>query len=292
VIHYRQTQVSWPTVIPLAVVMLILAGVFLAHDLDIGLALLAAVPTLILLLFATMTVIVDDRSIEARFGIGVIRKRVPFDRIRSCQVVRNPWYYGWGIHFFPGGTLYNASGPSAVELQLANGRYVRIGSGEPEVLAAALRRAAPAVATETELRPNSRTFVIVGAAIGVIALVLAAWVMYAGMQPPSVEVTAEGFSVRNGWYSDTVPLRQITAATLDEYIPRVGLKTNGFAAGGTLRGTFRVDSWGRARLYVSLNSPPFVVIRSRDGVVVVNFKDPDRTRDMYTRLTQALDRSR
>jgi hypothetical protein len=292
VIHYRQTQVSWPTVVPLVAVMLILIGVFLLNHLVVALWLVAGVMALILLLFATMTVVVDDSGIEARFGIGVVRKRVPFDRIRSCQVVRNPWYYGWGIHFFPGGILYNASGLSAVELQLTNGRYVRIGSGEAAVLAAALHRAAPAVVRQTGPRPASALFVMIGTGIGVIALIVAAWIVYVGMQPPLVDVTSESVSVRNGLYNDTVPLRQITTVTIEPRIPRVGLKMNGFAAGDTLRGTFRVDSWGRARLYVNLNSPPFVIIGRPDGLLVVNFKDPDRTREMYAQLMQALDRSR
>jgi len=253
---------------------------------------IAIVTTVILLLFVTLTVTVDDTAIEARFGIGLIGKRVPFDRIRSCQVVRNPWYYGWGIHFIPGGILYNASGLSAIELRLTNGRCVRIGSGEPDVLAAALHRAAPAVSDQIEPGSTSKAGLYVGLGVAAMGLAVAAVAIYSGMQPPLVEVTPESFSVRNGLYGNTIPLRQITAATLDDRIPRVGLRTNGFAAGGTLRGTFRMDSWGSARLYVNLNRPPFVVIRSPDGVVVVNFDDPERTREMYAQLRQAMDRNR
>jgi ABC-type polysaccharide/polyol phosphate export permease len=110
VIHYRHTQVSWPAVVPLATVMLVLGGLFTWVQLVGPLLLVVGVTTVILLLFGTMTVVVDDTS--------------------------NPWYYGWGIHFIPGGVLYNASGLSAIELQLTNGRVVRIGTDEPEALAA------------------------------------------------------------------------------------------------------------------------------------------------------------
>ena len=94
----------------------IVTGVLFRTDLHPELAFVVGAMSLILGLFATMTVIVDDRAIEARFGVGIVRKRVPFDRIRSCRVVRNPWYFGWGIHLFPGGVLYNASGLDAIEL--------------------------------------------------------------------------------------------------------------------------------------------------------------------------------
>jgi hypothetical protein len=293
VIHYRQTQVAWPAIIPLVAVMLPLGVAFAWEHLTGPLVLIAVVTAVILLLFATLTVTVDDTAVDARFGIGLVGKRLPFARIRSYQVVRNPWYYGWGIHFIPGGMLYNASGLSAIELRLTNGRCIRIGSGEPDVLAAALRRAAPAISDQiVEPGSTSKTALYVGVGIAAGAVAIAGLAIYSGMQPPAVEVTSETFSVRNGFYSNAVPLRQITAATLDDRIPRVGLKTNGFAAGGTLRGTFRMDSWGSARLYINLNRPPFVVIRSPEGIVVVNFQDPEQTREMYTQLRQAMDRSR
>ena len=43
-------------------------------------------------------------------GIGVISKSIPFAEVVSFARVRNSWFNGWGIHFYPGGTLYNASG--------------------------------------------------------------------------------------------------------------------------------------------------------------------------------------
>ena len=161
------------------------------------------------------------------------------------------------------------------------------------MLAAALRRAAPAVSDQVvEPSSTSKTSVYVGLGIAAGAVAIAGFAIYSGMQPPAVEVTSESLSVRNGFYSNTVRLREITTATLDDRIPRVGLKTNGFAAGSVLRGTFRMDSWGSARLYINLDRPPFVVIRSPEGIVVVNFRDPEQTREMYTQLRHAMDRSR
>jgi hypothetical protein len=289
-IVYRKTQVSWPTLVPMALTVLVIGGVFLSTHLIFPLALGAAVVAPILLLFGTMTVIVDDEAVEARMGIGIIRKRVPFTRIRACRVVRNPWYYGWGIHFIPGGILYNASGLSAVELQMTSGRLVRIGSGEPDLVAAALRHAAPGTAQDIDSAsvPNMIAVPLIIAAVFAVVV----FMIYTGMQPPAVNVTADSFRVGNGPYSDTIPLGRIRSASLDERIPRVGLKINGFNNGGTLRGSFIVDTWGRARLYVNLNHPPFVVLQSDDGFVAVNFVDPQQTRDTYARLRQALDRRR
>src|SRR5206468_13048395 len=135
---------------------------------------------------------------------------------------------------------------------------------EPEALAAALRRAAPAVGANTGPAPGDTSAVLAVLGILVAVLGVAAFAIYAGLQPPSVSITADAFRVSNGPYSNTIPLRRITAASLDNSIPHVRGKTNGFAAGEILRGSFRMETWGSARLYINTNRPPFVVIRTDD----------------------------
>ena len=90
-------------------------------------------------LFPTLTVTLDDRALRIRFGPGLIRKSFPLEGIEACRVVRNPWFYGWGIHRTPAGWLYNVSGLQAVELTLRSGKTLRIGTDEPETLAMAIR---------------------------------------------------------------------------------------------------------------------------------------------------------
>ena len=95
----------------------------------------------ILMLFYNLTVTIDDRDLRISFGIGLIRKRFPLDEIDSCQPVRNSWLYGWGIRLTPRGWLYNVSGLEAVELKMKSGKTCRIGTDEPNVLAAAVEEA-------------------------------------------------------------------------------------------------------------------------------------------------------
>ncbi len=84
-----------------------------------------------LFLFAVLNVRVDHEQIIIRFGIGLIRKTFPVKNIESHSVVRNPWYYGWGIRRTPHGWLYNVSGFSAVELLMKDGKSCRIGTDDP-----------------------------------------------------------------------------------------------------------------------------------------------------------------
>jgi hypothetical protein len=97
-----------------------------------------AVLVVVAYLFSALTVRVDNTSVTARFGPGLIRKSFSLADIVSCGPVRNHWWYGWGIRKIPGGWLYNVSGLDAVELRMKNGRVYRVGTDEPKALAAAI----------------------------------------------------------------------------------------------------------------------------------------------------------
>ena len=90
-------------------------------------------------LFSGLTVRVDRTSVVARFGPGLFGKTISLSDIVACKVVRNRWWYGWGIRKIPGGWLYNVSGLDAVEFTMRSGKVYRIGTDEPFSLAEAVR---------------------------------------------------------------------------------------------------------------------------------------------------------
>jgi hypothetical protein len=288
---YRRTQIAWPAIVGLVPVGAIIAFMFARAHFLIGLALFGGVWAGVLLLFSTLTVTVKADSLVAAFGIGLVRKRVRFADVTSFEPVRNPWYYGWGIHLYPRGAVYNASGLSAIEFRMSSGRYVRIGTPEPEQLTPALeqamgRRAGAHESIGRAWGPQH----LIGLAIGVLALALAGWTLYVGFEPPAVGVTADSFSVKTGLYSVTVPYSDMRTVTLEAALPRIALRTNGFAAGQTLRGNFVLDEWGRGKLFINRDAPPFLVVRTAETFVAVNFKDPEETRALYSDLTSHIDR--
>jgi hypothetical protein len=93
-----------------------------------------------LALFHSLTVVVTENQIRIAFGPGLIHHSWALEAIENWKTVRNPWYYGFGIHLVRGGWLYNVSGLQAVELTLRNGRKCRIGTDAPEELKQALAR--------------------------------------------------------------------------------------------------------------------------------------------------------
>ncbi len=139
--RYEHTQVGYLIITAMAAVM-VLIGVVLANSginwIAIGVLVFIAVA---LVLFSSLTVVIWEEEMEARFGPGPIRKRFKLNEIESCQVVKNHWYYGWGIRLTPHGVLFNVSGFHAVEIKLRTGKKFRIGTDVPQELEGAIRQA-------------------------------------------------------------------------------------------------------------------------------------------------------
>lgn len=102
------------------------------------LATLFLVLAVTILTFSSLTVSVDAQQVRIAFGPGMLRRSFPVADITGVGVVRNAVWMGLGIHFFPGGLIYNVSGLDGVEIIFKNGRKVRIGTDEPAVLARAI----------------------------------------------------------------------------------------------------------------------------------------------------------
>jgi len=90
---------------------------------------------------SSLTVTVNERALRLRFGPGPIRRTIELKDIAAAQPVKNPWWYGYGIHLTPKGWLWNVSGPDAVELTLSDGRRFVVGTDDPAGLTDALARA-------------------------------------------------------------------------------------------------------------------------------------------------------
>jgi hypothetical protein len=109
--------------------------------------------------------------------------------------------------------------------------------------------------------------------------------LYVGMQPPVVNISPAMFSVHGGGFCRAdIPMKDIVEVSLQDTIPRVIGKRNGFNAGSTLRGYFRLEVIGSGQIFINRGIPPYLVLKTPASFVIVNFTDPERTRALYRTL--------
>ena|SRR5262245_43124038 len=93
-----------------------------------------------LVLFYKLRITIEDETLCASFGPGIIRKKVRLAEIVGCEPIRIRWWYGWGIHLTPRGWLYNVSGFDAVVIALRDGKKFALGTDDPNGLTEAISR--------------------------------------------------------------------------------------------------------------------------------------------------------
>lgn len=106
-------------------------------------------------------------------------------------------------------------------------------------------------------------------------------------RPVKVEITSQTIDIK-GMYGVEIPVSSIENITLEEGMPKVLAKTNGFNAGGTLKGNFRLEGIGAAKLFIQSQAGPFIYIVTAQGdTVIINYRDGQQTRELYDKLLAA-----
>lgn len=292
---YRHRQLGW-------VILGSLGGAAVALSVPLALAGLGSIAGAVALvlgatatLFASLTVTVDDRELRFWFGPGLIRKTLPLAHIRSWRPVESSWLLGWGIRVYGRGVLYNVSGLRAVEILLRDGTELRIGTDEPEALAAALRDRlgdpAPPTQAERELAAGrARRWIAVVVVLALLSALGVGGLLFGESRPPVATVDDAGLHVSSLVYSAHVRPEEVVSVELVDRLPAIELRTNGTALGATLRGNFRLREWGDGKLFLDADRPPFLVVKTRGSYVAYGASEPADTRRVEQELRTRLGR--
>jgi len=139
--RYEHTQVGYFIIVAIVAAMVAIGIILATTSVNwIAIAVLVVL-AVALVLFPSLTVAIREEELLVQFGPGVIRKRFRLNEIESCQAIRNPWYYGWGIRLTPHGMLFRVSGFHAVLMKLITGKEYLIGTDVPQELEEAIRQA-------------------------------------------------------------------------------------------------------------------------------------------------------
>ncbi len=130
--RYEHTQIGHVIIWSLLAIILIASGGLIGSSAHRGPPVVVSIILLVcLVLFYKLRITIEDETLCASFGPGIIRKRVRLAEIVACEPIRIRWWYGWGIHLTPYGWLYNVSGFDAVAITLRDGRKFALGTDDP-----------------------------------------------------------------------------------------------------------------------------------------------------------------
>lgn len=140
---YKHTQIGYLIIFVLAAILILFGIIWAQADFEPIVLAVLGFTLFIVASFASLTVMIDENYLRVKFGYGLFKKRFELNEIASVKVVKNHWYYGWGIRvwLWPRMVIFNVSGFDAVEIKMKNGKIFRIGTDEPQNLENALRQA-------------------------------------------------------------------------------------------------------------------------------------------------------
>ncbi len=255
------------------------------------LVIILAVLIICLLLFYQITITVDDTKVTFKMGIGIIGKSFRISDITSCTSVRNSFFMGLGIHWIKNGWLYNVSGNKAIELKFRNKKsVVRIGTDRPEEISALIGNL---IGERTEHEQNEETEIktITTRRILILAFALAiGGVIIYNNSENRITLGNNDLAIK-GIYGITIPLNSIKEVDTLLVLPPIEMKLSGYTFAGTKIGNFRLTDQSRIKLFVKTGHPPFIRIRTKNGVpVYLNFRNRQKTVDLYRGLLKSLDK--
>jgi hypothetical protein len=91
-------------------------------------------------MMSELTVAVDNHQVNLVFGANIFKKTIMLKDVVSAKTTRTTPLQGWGVHWCGNGWLYNIYGLDAVEVKLLDGKFIYIGTDEPENLSAAINQ--------------------------------------------------------------------------------------------------------------------------------------------------------
>lgn len=90
----------------------------------------------------------------------------------------------------------------------------------------------------------------------------------------------------SGLYGVVVSLKNIREIKLMDEIPHVIFRNNGYAFGEVKKGMFKVEDWGKCRLFLQNDEAPFLLITLVDNQrIILNSSDSKRVLCYYKKLS-------
>ncbi len=136
---YREKQICWYLILimgifPTCLVYKVGDAIWEAPVIIILSFIILLLLSIILMFFQMRTTVYNNR-VEIQYGIGIVKRVFLFKELSVGKFKKIPWYYGAGIKYYGGGTLYSINFTNAAEFRLKyQNKHIAIGSKSPTLL--------------------------------------------------------------------------------------------------------------------------------------------------------------
>jgi hypothetical protein len=95
----------------------------------------------------------------------------------------------------------------------------------------------------------------------------------------------------SGMYGFEINKTEIENIELTDKIPTINIRTNGFSFGTIKKGYFNLDKFGKSRLLIHSDMPPYLILSKNNGdKIIINFKDKIETENIYNKIKTLTDK--
>ena len=239
-----------------------------------------------LLCFYKLTITIDNTYISFKFGVGFIKKYYRIANIKSCKPVSYSIFNGWGIRFFPNGTLYNVTGSKAIELQFYDkNTVVQIGTNQPEEISQLLNSLIGGNKISRQISTTGKHLYqwIVVLIIGAIVVSITSIETF---RETKVELNKEELIIKGMLESLTIPISEILQVDTVSNPLSISRKIKGLNFAGTLKGKFMQKDGRPIGIYVKKKHKPYILIHMKNNKmpVYLNFRNRQKTIHLYNKL--------
>ncbi len=89
-------------------------------------------------------------------------------------------------------------------------------------------------------------------------------------------------------YGKTILIDTISSVHLKNSMPETTAKNNGFDMGNIKKGTFTVHGLGKILLFVHTKKGPYVYLKRKEGLIIINMKTPEKTKSIYKKIVSLM----
>ena len=123
--------------------------------------------------------------------------------------------------------------------------------------------------------------------LGIILFLLAGIFLFGFM---TTKTHFDGATIRfTGMYATEMKVSEIKKVELADTIPAILMRTNGFSLGPVYKGNFRLDEFGKCRLYINSGKGIYIVITDIQGFrTILRYKKDRESRRIFERISELL----